>query len=64
MLADVPSQVTDHMQIPCSADMDKQDSVKDVCISTSLLSVNPLSANPTKWINTLKQFVGCYRRIV
>ena len=24
---------------------------------------NPLSANPTKWPNTLKQFVGCSRRI-
>ena len=22
------------------------------------LNVNPLSANPTKWSNTLKQFVG------
>ena len=26
--------------------------------------VNPLSANPTKWSNTLKQFVGNSRRIV
>ena len=25
---------------------------------------NPLSANHTKWSNTLKQFVGCCRRIV
>ena len=25
---------------------------------------NPLSANPSKWSNTLKQFVGCCRRIV
>ena len=25
---------------------------------TKLLSVNPLSDNPTKWSNTLKQFVG------
>ena len=24
----------------------------------SLKDVNPLSANPTKWSNTLKQFVG------
>ena len=24
----------------------------------SWLSINPLSANPTKWSNTLKQFVG------
>ena len=22
-------------------------------------SLNPLNANPTKWSNTLKQFVGC-----
>ena len=27
-------------------------------------NVNPLSANPTKWSNTLKQFVGSSRRIV
>ena len=26
--------------------------------------INPLSANPTKWSNTLKQFVGNSRRIV
>ena len=26
--------------------------------------VNPLSANPTKWSNTLKQFVGRSRRIL
>ena len=25
---------------------------------------NPFSANPTKWSNILKQFVGFYRRIV
>ena len=25
---------------------------------------NSLSANPTKWLNILKQFVGCCRRIV
>ena len=25
---------------------------------------NTLSANPTKWLNTLKQFVGCCRQIV
>ena len=28
------------------------------------LPFNPLSANPTKWSNTLKQFVGCSQRIV
>ena len=27
-------------------------------------TINPLRANPTKWSNTLKQFVGCWRRIV
>ena len=26
--------------------------------------ISPLSANPTKWSNTLKQFVGFCRRIV
>ena len=26
-------------------------------------ALNPLSTNPTKWLNTLKQFVGCYRQI-
>ena len=26
--------------------------------TVSFLFVNPLSANPTKWLNTLKQFVG------
>ena len=25
--------------------------------------VNPISTNPTKWSNTLKQFVGCCPRI-
>ena len=25
--------------------------------------INPLSANPTKWSNTFKQFVSCWRRI-
>ena len=29
-----------------------------ICKRFCLLSVNPLSANPTKWSNTLKQFVG------
>ena len=28
------------------------------CISYLTAIVNPLSANPTKWSNTLKQFVG------
>ena len=26
--------------------------------------INPLSANPTKWLNTFKQFVDNSRRIV
>ena len=30
----------------------------------TLTNLNPLSANPTKWSNTLKQFVGICRRIV
>ena len=29
-----------------------------------LWNFNPLSANPTKWSNTLKQFVGNSQRIV
>ena len=29
-----------------------------------LLFVNPLSTNPIKWSNTLKQFVGCCRRFL
>ena len=28
------------------------------------LCVKPLSVNSTKWLNTLKQFVGCCQRIV
>ena len=30
------------------------------CVPTNglLENINPLSANPTKWPNTLKQFVG------
>ena len=27
-------------------------------------NINPLSTNPTKWSNTLKQFLGCCRRVV
>ena len=27
-------------------------------------NINPLNVNTTKWSNTLKQFVGCCRRIV
>ena len=29
-----------------------------------IILFNPLSANPTKWSNTLKQFVGFSRRII
>ena len=28
-------------------------------MNTGLKLVNPLSANPIKWLNTLKQFVNC-----
>ena len=35
-----------------------------VDISCSIFSLNPLSANPTKWSNTLKQFVCSCRRMV
>ena len=31
---------------------------------SSVFIVNPLSANPTKWSNTLKQFVSNSRKIV
>ena len=31
---------------------------------TSSRFLYPLSVNPTKWSNTLKQFVGCYRLFV
>ena len=42
-------------------------SIFDVMMEEILFSrrwTNPLSANPTKCLNTLKQFVGCCRRIV
>ena len=42
-------------------------SIFDVMMEEILFSrwwTNPLSANPTKWLNILKQFVGCCRRIV
>ena len=29
-----------------------------------LKGLKPLSDNPSKWSNTLKQFVSCYHRIV
>ena len=29
-------------------------------VTHSSTALNPLSANLTKWSNTLKQFVGCY----
>ena len=37
----------------------KKNKVKHICFF-----LNPLSANLTKWSNTLKQFVGCCQRIV
>ena len=44
---------------------------KDICSGTSSnyftlirVHVNPFSANPSKWSNTLKQFIGFCRRIV
>ena len=35
-----------------------------IALGTTLGKVNPLSAKPTKWSNSLKQFVGCFRQIV
>ena len=32
--------------------------MSDIILNTSLEYFNPLGANPTKWSNTLKQFVG------
>ena len=34
------------------------------CVTGYVFLINLLSANPTKWSHTLKQFVGCSRRIV
>ena len=31
---------------------------KSLGVSLSFANINPLSVNPTKWSNTLKQFVG------
>ena len=33
------------------------------CFPSMISFFNPFSANPTKWPNTLKQFVGCCQRI-
>ena len=56
---DVSSQFTDHRCSLCSADMDKQDLIKDVCKSVSHFSVKKLSTEnfheylgPIKW-NTI-----------
>ena len=38
--------------------------LNSVMISTLDENLNPLSANPTKWSTSLKQFVGCCWRIV
>ena len=37
--------------------------VKDHFISLNVKKFNPLSVNPTKWSNTLKQFIGWCRQI-
>ena len=42
----------------------KTSNITVTLILTIYLRINPLSANPTKWSNTLKEFVGFYRRIV
>ena len=34
------------------------------CSKLLVSDIKPLSANPTKWSNTLKQFVGCCRPII
>ena len=37
----------------------------EICLlGTRLQMLNPISANPTKWSNTLKQLVGNSRQIV
>ena len=40
------------------------DTVASYSDDTTPYSVKPLNTNPTKWSNTLKQFVDCCRRIV
>ena len=35
--------------------------IEIILLVMSHINVNTLSANPTKWSNTLKQLVGCYR---
>ena len=35
-----------------------------ICIANKWAGLNPLSVNPTKWSNTLKQFVGNSQVIV
>ena len=37
----------------------------NICLKNfKVLYFNPLGVNPTKWLNTVKQFVGCCRQIV
>ena len=38
--------------------MFKRQTISLLPLSQAMLSLNPLSVNPTKWSNTLKQFVG------
>ena len=38
--------------------------IKTQTNTNKYITLNLLKANPTKWSNTLKQFVGCCRRIV
>ena len=45
------------LHIPLSFDKIKKDAFSKI-IKVVSESLNPLSANPTKWSNTLKQFVG------
>ena len=44
------------------SDFESRDSLQGIFTNTDLV-FNPLRANPTKWSNTLKQFVGISRHI-
>ena len=45
------------------SDFESRDSLQGSFTNTDLV-FNPLRANPTKWSNTLKQFVGISRHII
>ena len=45
------------------SDFESRDSLQGIFTNTDLV-FNPLRANPTKWSNTLKQFVGISRHII